>query len=111
MNSPSLRVARTALLPALFALAFMFAPAGAAFAQAPAAIVNEFSSNGASDWVEILNSTSEPVDLSGWYLVVVTASPATTTLSGILPASGILTFALDLRPEAAVGAGEVVAEE
>ena len=68
-------------------------------------VINEFSSAGTTDeWVELLNTTSASIDLGDttggiWKLkklVDRTISPATetdlVTLSGLLPANGILVF-------------------
>ncbi len=37
---------------------------------APSVVINEVESNGdATDWVEIINTGTQPVDISGWYLL------------------------------------------
>jgi len=73
MNYTSIRVVRAALLPALFAaalLAAFFVSAPFAFAVSPSPgdiIINEFVSDG-DEWVELLNTTQNPIDLDGWVL-------------------------------------------
>ena len=60
-------------------------------------LINEFRLDG-TQWIEILNTTANDIDLSAstWNMVTTEAGPAgvsTTTLSGLLPAHGLITFA------------------
>jgi hypothetical protein len=53
---------------------FVLMPESAGKANAswytPSVVINEIESNGdATDWVEICNTGSDPIDLSGWYLL------------------------------------------
>lgn len=61
--------------------------------NAPGVIINEFSANGGEDWVELYNSSSEPVDMTGWEL-----RDSTTvhirTLSAVMPGKGFLVVEL-----------------
>jgi hypothetical protein len=66
----------------------------------PSIIINEFVSHPASgsEWVEILNTTNSPINLSGWNLTEL-SNPSTTAtenlllgLSGSIPAMGLRVF-------------------
>lgn len=61
--------------------------------NAPSIIINEFSANGAEDWVELYNLSSEPVDVTGWEL-----RDSTTvhirSLTGAIPGRGFLVVEL-----------------
>lgn len=48
------------------------------------------------EWYELLNTTSADIDLTGW-TIARSATSDTITLSGILPARGILVFSKDTR--------------
>jgi len=68
-----------------------------AHAQLASVLINEIKLDG-TQWVEIMNTTAGDINLtsSTWDLVRTEAGPAgvaTTTLSGLLPAHGLLTFA------------------
>lgn len=67
-------------------------------AAMPAVVINEFVSNGSPEWVELLNTTNSPVDLSGWHLTDLT-SPSSSpveenmiSLNGTIAANGIVAF-------------------
>ena len=53
-------------------------------------VINEFSSNSADEWVELYNTSSGPIDLTGWQLS--DASNPPETLSGTIPANGFFVF-------------------
>lgn len=60
-------------------------------------IINEFSSQSSNDWVELLNTTDSPIDLTGWKIQDLTFSGstptgvATTTIGNLtIPAYGIV---------------------
>jgi len=58
-------------------------------------LINEFSSNGSSDWVELLNTTDFDISLSGWKIQDITfgdiPGTATTTIGAVtIPANGIV---------------------
>lgn len=63
----SILLAAAMLLPSQ-ALAADIAPKSQT--QQPSIVINEVESNGdATDWVEIMNVGTQPVDISGWYLL------------------------------------------
>ena len=64
-------------------------------------IINEFvssPSSGNNEWVELLNTTNSPINLTGWKFTELNTPQSTPvevdllSLSGILPAHGILVF-------------------
>jgi hypothetical protein len=76
-----------------FCIALLSLALNTAYAADTDIIINEFSSNGSSDWVELYNSGSESVNLEGWKIQDRTGTEldgtATTTISGVtLPAGG-----------------------
>lgn len=77
-----------------------FFVANLAQAVAPGVIINEFVSapSSGNEWVELLNITGSPIDLTGWKLTELTDPDGIPTeilllnLSGTIPANGILVF-------------------
>jgi len=53
-------------------------------------MINEFSPASSPEWVELYNSSSEPVDLTGWFLE--DATNHKENLNGTLPANGYFVF-------------------
>lgn len=51
-------------------------------AQTPQVVINEFAAKANPEWIEIYNTTSSPIDLSGWCLI--NTPNDTTFLSGTL---------------------------
>lgn len=89
-----------ALVAATLIVSGFFVANSARAMALPSVIINEFVSNssGGNEWIELLNTTSSPVDLTGWKLTEL-SNPSTapeetdwTALSGIIPANGILVF-------------------
>jgi hypothetical protein len=87
-------------VPVLVAVLALGASASVAFAGTPQVIISEFVSHPSSgnEWVELMNTTSADISLSGWKLTQLT-TPQTIPhevdllpLSGTLPANGILVF-------------------
>ena len=83
----------------LFAFVFSLVglSANTALAFAPGdVVINEFKLTTGSQWVEIINNTASDINLasSTWELVTTVQGPGagTTTLTGLLPAYGLLTF-------------------
>src|SRR3989344_6333193 len=87
-------------LVTVLVLAFsVFSAANVAWAaDAGDVIINEFSSASETEWVELLNTTDEPIDLDGWKLTELTSPQEEPVeedllvLSGTLPAGGLLVF-------------------
>lgn len=93
---------------------------------APTIVINEVESNGdATDWVEIMNTGMQPVDISGWYLLDndpvghkadVTPVAAGTTLAPgalyVLEQNKAFTFGLGKADKAAIydAGGDLIAE-
>jgi len=77
-------------------VAFVGLPTAQAF-LVPDVVINEFSVNGA-EWVELMNTTESAIDFDSvsWSLVYSEMGPngATTTLTGIIPARGLITLSL-----------------
>jgi len=66
-------------------------------------VINEFVLDG-TQWVEIKNTTASDINLtsSTWQLISATSTApglSTTTLSGLLPAMGLITFAATTTPD------------
>lgn len=57
-----------------------------------AIVLNEISPTGETEWVEIFNTGSEPVDLEGWLLKDGNSLSDDLTLSGLIPPNGHLVF-------------------
>ena len=91
----------------LFALVFLvggFLVSNTANATVPDVVISEFMSHpsSGSEWVELLNNTSSDIPLTGWKLTELTDPDAIQplvpteveliSLSGTLPANGILVF-------------------
>lgn len=51
----------------------------------PSIVVNEFNANGSSDWVELYNTSSSSVDVTGWILRDSSTSPMKTLAGSIAP--------------------------
>jgi hypothetical protein len=67
-------------------------PAAFAMAGVPGSVlINEFSANNGTDWVEIYNTTGSSIDLTDWKIRDTTASNK-VDLSGSIAPSGILSF-------------------
>ena len=80
----------------------VFSAANVAWAaDAGDVIINEFSSASETEWVELMNTTDDPIDLEGWKLTEFTSpqdAPEEVDLlelSGTLPAEGLLVFEVD----------------
>ncbi|MEK7546793.1 MAG: peptidoglycan-binding protein [Patescibacteria group bacterium] len=54
-------------------------------------VINEFSSASDPEWVELLNTTASPVDLTGWTIQDL-ANPQLLSDLGTIPANGIVVF-------------------
>ena len=73
---------------------FVSAPLARAVGYSPGdVLINEFSTDPStgSDWYELLNTTSSDIDLSSWTIDRAVTSDS-ISLSGTLPANGILVF-------------------
>src|SRR3989344_1290535 len=88
-----------ALIGALVLIGGFFVPAQLAQAVSEGdVIINEFSSASETEWVELMNTTDEPIDLDGWKLTEFTSPQEEPVeedllvLSGTLPAGGLLVF-------------------
>ncbi|OGG40717.1 hypothetical protein A3A21_01855 [Candidatus Jorgensenbacteria bacterium RIFCSPLOWO2_01_FULL_45_25b] len=55
-------------------------------------IINEFSSASDTEWVELLNTTGNPISLEGWTLKDLANLPESLSNLGTIPANGILVF-------------------
>ncbi len=53
-------------------------------------VINEFSSNSSDEWIELYNTSSSPIDLTGWQLS--DASNPPEPLSGTIAANGFFVF-------------------
>ena len=119
----SILLAAAMLLPSQ-ALAADIAPKSQT--QQPSIVINEVESNGdATDWVEIMNVGTQPVDISGWYLLDndpvghkadVTPVPNGTTLTSgalyVFEQNKDFTFGLGKADKAAIydASGSIIAE-
>jgi parallel beta-helix repeat protein len=85
----------SALILMIFAGALMLFTRSGSAEGSPSAVLSEFSID--EEWVEMMNFTSEPIDLTGWTIVYTEMGPngSTTTLDGILPAYGLRTFIIE----------------
>ncbi|MBN1620390.1 lamin tail domain-containing protein [candidate division WOR-3 bacterium] len=64
--------------------------AAALTAQAPAVVINEFAAKANPEWIELYNTTSAAVDLTGWALIDMPSD--TNILSGSIPGNGYYLF-------------------
>lgn len=55
-------------------------------------LINEFSSNNSPEWVELYNSTDQPINLSDWYIKNAATSTPKKSLSGSIEAYGFRTL-------------------
>ncbi|MFI5240822.1 MAG: lamin tail domain-containing protein [Microgenomates group bacterium] len=53
-------------------------------------VINEFSSNSDPEWIELYNTTSSPIDITGWTLQDEAQAPK--SLSGTISANGYFVF-------------------
>ncbi len=81
-------------LVAVLVLAFsVFSAANVArSADAGDVIINEFSSASETEWVELMNTTDNPIDLNGWTIQDLANPPESLSDLGSIPARGLVVF-------------------
>ena len=55
-------------------------------------VINEFSSASSPEWVELLNTTTSDISLTGWTLQDSAQAPKSLSSLGVIPANGIVVF-------------------
>jgi len=55
-------------------------------------VINEFSSASDTEWVELLNTTGDPISLYGWTIKDIANDPKSLSDLGTIPARGIVVF-------------------
>lgn len=83
------------LILGIFTGTFLFS-VNTASAVGSIILLNEFSSNGSGEWVELVNTTGVDIDLTGWALTVTPwtgagyGTPTDYPIGGMVPARGLL---------------------